>query len=62
MAGRELSDEALLCQLAAWLTYQAKGGPLSFAEWADTKDFAPSDRTFLEVAFMGSQMDQGRAS
>lgn len=59
---RELSKDALLHELEAFLSYQAKGGPLSLVEWAATKDFAPGDRTFLEVAYMGATVAQRLAS
>jgi hypothetical protein len=59
---RELSDDALLHQLAAFLAYETRDGALSFNEWADTKDFTPADRTFLEVAYMGATLAQGLAS
>lgn len=58
MPGRQLSDEALLHQLGAFLAYQHRGGGLCFAAWAETKDFAASDRTFLEVAYMGATVAQ----
>lgn len=54
---REYSDEALMSQIGAFLTYRSRGGSMCFAEWADGKDFAPSDRTFLEVAYMGTYPD-----
>lgn len=62
MPGRELSDEALLQQLAAFLAYEHRGGGLCFAAWAETKDFAPADRAYLEVAYVGATQLPGLAS
>ena len=59
---RELSDDALLQQLAGFLSYSGRGGRFDFSRWADTKDFAPGDRTFLEVAYMGASVALGLAS
>lgn len=54
MPAREYSDEALMQQLAGFLSYEYRGGGLCFAEWADGKDFAPGDRNYLEVAYMAA--------
>jgi len=59
---RELSDDALLQQLAGFLSYASRGGHFDFGRWADTKDFAPGDRDFLEVAYMGASLALGMAS
>jgi len=59
---RELSDEALLHQLAGFLSYAGRGGSFSFDRWADGKDFAPEDRDFLAVAYMGASVALGLAS
>lgn len=52
MIARELSDDALRLQLAAFLAYEARGGELCLHEWMKSKDFAPGDRTYLEVTYM----------
>lgn len=59
---RELSDQALLHQLAAFLAYEAKGRGMCFHDWADSKDFAPADRTWIEVSYMWTRAPQGQAS
>lgn len=54
MRAREISDEQLLHHLAAYLTYEARGGGMCFAVWAEAQKFTYSDRDFLEVAYMGA--------
>lgn len=48
---RELSDEAVLDQLHAFLDYQSRGGRQGLSEWMTVKDFAPEDRAALVAAY-----------
>lgn len=49
MRAREISDEQLLHHLAAYLTYEARGGGMCFADWAEAQAFTESDQDFLEA-------------
>lgn len=57
--GREYTDDALLAQLAAFLSYRARGGAVAFAAWADGLHIYGSDRDYLECAFMGATVMPG---
>lgn len=59
VSGRDLSDEALLSHLAAFLTYEAGGGGMCFVDWTEAQAFTYSDRLYLEVGYMGATVLPG---
>lgn len=48
---RELSDQAVQDQARAYLDYSRRGH-LTFAQWADSKDFAPADWMAVKAAWI----------
>ena len=58
--GREYTDDALLQQLAGFMSYQQRGGHLSLVQWMDSREFTEPQRTMLEVAWMGATVEPYR--